>query len=221
VLRGAVISSIVTLISDKKLTSVIYFIDVNDYCTWKVEPIKDNNRKKQLDKARNEWRRKHRILNGKVILWPDKAPEHVNARASKTYNWFWKKILLDSNQQDIPAIIANIKDQIKSENDPKKIQTYRTMIGMAEDMYKLKNLDEIMDYDKDLLFDKSPVYNSEQGVIYKDGKIFTTDYTEDETEIIVRDIEGVVVNRLCSGNGNGAKNKNYDRNNIYKDWKYI
>ena len=186
-------------------------------------PKKKNNnisRKKELDRQRNEWRKKHRILNGKIILWPDKPPEHVNARASKTYNWFWREILLKLNQHDIPAVIANIKGQINSETSSDKIRVYRTMIGMAEDAYQLKNLEDIMDYDQELQFSKKPVYNSEQGIIYKDGKIFTTDYSEDETEIIVRDIEGVIIDRLSSGNnGQDLSYKNI-RNNTYKNWIY-
>jgi len=168
---------------------------------------------------RNEWRKKHRILNGKVILWPEKPPEHINARASKTYNWFWKKILLELNQQDIPAVISNIKDQIYTENDPKKIQIYRTMIGMAEDAYKLKNLEEIMDFDTEINYENKPVYNSEQGIVYFNGKIFTTDYTEDETEIIIRDMEGIIVDRLSLDNG--KKIVKQTRNKAYKNWNYM
>jgi hypothetical protein len=168
---------------------------------------------------RTEWRKKHRILNGKIILWPDKPPEHISARASKTYNWFWKKILLESNQQDIPAIIANIKHQINAETDHKKIQTYRTMISMAEDAYKLKNLEDIMDFDTEIQFEKKPIYNAELGIVYKDGKIFTTDYTEEENEILVRDIEGTIVDRLSSGNGKEEAPSTI-RNNTYKNWNY-
>ena len=76
--------------------------------------VKNNERKKELDRKRNEWRKTHRTLDGKVILFPDKKPEHVNARGSKVYNWFWKNILLPINQQEIPAIISTIKNQIKS-----------------------------------------------------------------------------------------------------------
>jgi hypothetical protein len=183
---------------------------------YRIKKVK--NRKKELDKIRNEWRKSHRILNGKIILWPDKPPEHVNARASKTYNWFWKNILLESNQHDIPAIIANIRGQISAETDPKKIRQYRTMIGMAEDAYQLKNLDDIMDFDSELGYEKKPVYNSESGIIYKDGKIFTTDYAEDENEILVRDIEGIVIDRLSSGNGKKFDKKT--RNDAYKNWNY-
>ena len=179
-----------------------------------------NGKKKELDRKRNEWRKNHRILNGKVIIWPDKPPEHVNARASKDYNWFWKKVLLESSQHDIPAIISNIKNQISSEEDPNKIKIYRTMIGMAEDAYKLKDLEEIMDYDKELMYENKPVYNSEQGLIYKDGKIYTADYTEQEDEILVRTIEGAIVERLSSGNGHKTLSKN-DRNSIYKNWNYM
>lgn len=169
---------------------------------------------------RNEWRKKHRILNGKIILWPDKPPEHISARASKTYNWFWKKILLDSNQRDIPAVIAHLKEQINAELDPKKIKTYRTMIGMAEDAYQLKNLEDIMDFDTELLYEKKPVYNSETGVIYKDGNIFTTDYNEEESEIILRDVEGVIIDRLSAGNGKQNNSPQKIRNNTYKNWDY-
>jgi hypothetical protein len=180
----------------------------------------NGKRKKELDRIRNEWRKKHRILNGKIILWPDKPPEHINARASKTYNWFWKKILLNLNQHDIPAIISNIKDQIKAENDSRKIRKYRTMIGMAEDAYKLKNLEEILEYDTELLYEDKPIFNSEQGIVYRNGKIYTTDYAEDETEILVRDIEGVVIDRLSSGNGSKEKSISNARIEAYKDWSY-
>ena len=95
---------------------------------------------------------------------------------------------------------------------------YRTMIAMAEDAYQLKNLDDIMDFDTEIMYENKPVYNSETGIIYKDGKIFTTDYTEDETEILVRDIEGVIVSRLSSGNG--KKDVRTVRNNTYKNWNY-
>ena len=179
---------------------------------------RDKKRKKELDKLRNEWRKKHRILNGKVILWPNKPPEHINARASKTYNWFWKNILLDLNQHDIPAVISNIKEQIKSEDEPEKIRMYRTMIGMAEDAYKLKNLDDILDYDSELMYENKPVYNSKQGIVYRNGKMFTTDYSEEETEILVRDIEGVIVDRLSSGNG--KKSVSDTRTDAYKNWDY-
>ncbi|UCD14090.1 MAG: acetyltransferase [Thermoplasmatales archaeon] len=156
------------------------------------------SRKKQLDKQRTEWRRKHRTLNGKIIIYPEKSPEHINARATKLYNWFWKKILLEIGLQEIPAIISGIKNQIKTEQDTKKIQVYRTMIGMAEDAYSLKRLEDIKDYDMELELGKDPVYDSGEGIIYKDGQIFTTDYNEDEGKILLRDIEGIIVNMLFS-----------------------
>ena len=156
-----------------------------------------SDRKKELDRQRTEWRKKHRTLNGKVILYPDKPPEHINARGNKVYNWFWKKILLDNETQEIPAIISNIQTQIKAEKDPKKIRMYRTMIGMAEDAYALKKLDEIKDFDSDLHLGK-PAYNSESGIVYKGGDIFTTDYNEEETSILLRDVEGVILDSLSS-----------------------
>jgi hypothetical protein len=93
------------------------------------------------------------------------------------------------------------------------------MIGMAEDAYKLKNLEEIMDFDTEIKYENKPVYNSELGLVYRNGKIFTTDYTEDETEILVRDIEGIILDRLSSGNGKESIQK--IRNNTYKDWNYM
>ena len=128
--------------------------------------------------------------------------------------------MLNLNQQDIPAIISNIKNQINNESDPKRIRVFRTMIGMAEDAYQLKTLEEIMDFDTEILYEKKPIYSSEQGIINKDGKIFTTDYSEDETEIIVRDIEGILADRLSSG-GNGSKNIEKTRITNYKNWNYL
>jgi hypothetical protein len=50
-----------------------------------------SSRKKELDLQRTEWRKTHRTLNGRIILYPDKPPEHINARGSKVYSWFWGK----------------------------------------------------------------------------------------------------------------------------------
>ena len=195
----------------------LYIDGCNSYCRM----TKLNNRKKELDKQRTEWRKKHRTLNGRIILYPEKPPEHINARGSKVYNWFWKRILLETNPQEIPAIISAVKGQIKRESDNKKIQVFRTMIGMAEDAYQLKRLEDIKDYDSELMLGKKPVYNSEQGVIYKGGEIYTTDYTEDEDEIIVRDIEGIIVDALSSEDRQGNVKLKTMRNNTYKNWNYM
>jgi hypothetical protein len=195
----------------------LYIDGCNSYCRM----TKLNNRKKELDKQRTEWRKKHRTLNGRIILYPEKPPEHINARGSKVYNWFWKRILLETNPQEIPAIISAVKGQIKRESDKKKIQVFRTMIGMAEDAYQLKRLQDIKDYDSELMLGKKPVYNSEQGVIYKGGEIYTTDYTEDEDEIIVRDIEGIIVDVLSSEDRRGNVKLKTMRNNTYKNWNYM
>lgn len=176
------------------------------------------NRKKYLDKQRTEWRKSHRTLNGRIIIYPDKPPEHINARASKLYNWFWKNILLEIKPQEIPAIISGIKGRIKSENDIKKFQLYRTMIGMAEDAYQLKTLEDIKDYDRELQLGTKLIYNSGEGVIFRCGNIYTTDYNEDESKIILRDIEGIIVDALFSED---KKQKEIVRNNIYKKWNYF
>ena len=168
---------------------------------------KISDKKREFDRRRNEWRKKHRSLDGKIILFPNKPPEHINARGSKTYNWFWKKILLVVNLQDIPAIITNIKDQISNEKDKRKIQTFRTMIGMAEDAYKFKQLDGIKEFDTELQLGETPAYNSNLGIIYKNGYIYTADYNEDESKLILRDIEGVILDLQHSDNGGKQKTK--------------
>ena len=182
---------------------------------------KQNNRKKELDSQRTEWRKTHRTLNGRIILYPDKPPEQINARGSKLYNWFWGKILRETKPQEIPAIISGLQDAIHAEKDPRKIQVLRTMIGMADDAYQFKQLEDIKDFDTELHFEHKPVYNSEAGVIYREGTIYTTDYNEDESEILIRDIEGIIIDVLSSE----EKEKNLPastvRNNTYKNWKYM
>jgi hypothetical protein len=168
---------------------------------------KISDKKREFDRKRNEWRKKHRSLDGKIILFPNKPPEHINARGSKTYNWFWKKILLVVNLQDIPAIITNIKDQISNEKDKRKIQTFRTMIGMAEDAYKFKQLDGIKEFDTELQLGETPAYDSNLGIIYKNGDIYTTDYNEDESKLILRDMEGVILDLQYSDYGGKQKTK--------------
>ncbi|MEM0492769.1 MAG: acetyltransferase [Candidatus Thermoplasmatota archaeon] len=163
-----------------------------------MKKSKVNTRKQQLDHERTTWRHKHRTLGGRVILYPERPPEHINARANKIYNWFWNKILLEINIQEIPAIISTLQDQINNHLPPEKIRMYRTMIGMAEDAYQLKRLDDIKDYEPELMMSRTPSYDSEEGVIYRDGNLYTTDYNEDESAIIIRDIEGVIKDILSS-----------------------
>ncbi|MBN1281176.1 MAG: acetyltransferase [Candidatus Thermoplasmatota archaeon] len=181
----------------------------------------DSSRKKQLDAQRTEWRKTHRTLNGRIILYPDKPAEHINARGSKVYNWFWGKILHTTEPQEIPAIISGLQDMIKAEKDPGKIRVLRTMIGMADDAYQFKMLEGIKEIDSELQLENKPVYNAEDGVIYRDGNIFTTDFNEDESAILIRDIEGILLDVLSSEEAPVASQNKPVRNGAYKDWSYM
>jgi hypothetical protein len=181
---------------------------------------KPSLRKKELDQQRTSWRKSHRTLNGRIILYPDKPPEHINARGSKVYNWFWGKILQVTEPQEIPAIISGLQDAIKAEKDPRKIQVLRTMIGMADDAYQFKALEDIKDTDTELQIESKPVFNSEDGVIYRNGNIYTTDYNEDESEILMRDIEGIIIDVLSSEDKEKNLPVSVVRNNTYKNWNY-
>ena len=97
---------------------------------------------------------------------------------------------------------------------------FRTMIGMAEDAYKLKKLDDILDYDPEIMMEKKPVYNVEDGVIHKGGKLYTTDYNEDESGILVRDIEGMLLDILSSESIEKSSHKD-ERIEMYKHWDYM
>jgi len=179
-----------------------------------------SKRKRELDAQRTEWRKTHRTLNGRIILYPDKPPEHINARGSKLYNWFWGKILRETKPQEIPAIISGLQDAIHAEHDPRKIQILRTMIGMAEDAYQFKQLEDIKDFDTELQLEQKPVFNTEDGVIYRKGNIYTTDYNEDESEILIRDIEGIIIDVLSSEDKEKKLPVSAVRNNTYKNWNY-
>jgi len=144
----------------------------------------------------------------------------VNARASKTYNWFWKKVLLPTKTEEIPAIISNIRDQIKNVEDKRKTRVFRTMIGMAEDAYKMKKMDSILEVDTELLLGENAVYNSEHGLIFKKGKYFTTDFSEDETKIFLRDKEGTIIDIQYNGRKYPSEENKKDRKNLYKNWDY-
>jgi hypothetical protein len=181
---------------------------------------RQNTRKKELDSIRTQWRKSHRTLNGRIILYPDKPPEHINARGSKVYNWFWGKILRETKPQEIPAIISGLQDAIHAEKDPRKIQVLRTMIGMAEDAYQFKQLEDIKDFDTELQLEHKPVFNAEDGVIYRNGNIYTTDYNEDESGILIRDIEGIIIDVLSSEDKEKDLSVSTIRNNTYKNWKY-
>ncbi|OYT28418.1 acetyltransferase [Thermoplasmatales archaeon ex4572_165] len=153
----------------------------------------DLSKKKEHDRKRTEWRKTHRALNGKIILYPEKPPEHINARGNKIFNWFWKNILLPTNMHDIPAIISSIKQQIRNEKDKHKIKKLRTMIAMADDAYQLKQIENIETYDGELQLTSSGPYNTGKGIIYQSGGYITTDFSEDEDKIIMRDMDGVII----------------------------
>jgi len=115
-------------------------------------------------------------------------------------------MLLENELQDIPGIISTLKDHLKNEDDSTRIRMFRTMIGMAEDAYQLKRLEGIREYDAELLLGTDPVFNSEDGVVYRNGKLITMDYNEDESSILVRDVEGLLIDMLQS-NGSSDTSK--------------
>lgn len=183
--------------------------------------VKTSERKKELDRKRTEWRKTHRSLDGKVILYPKKPPEHINARGNKTYNWFWKKILLPINMHDIPALISMMKQRINREDDKRKIRKFRTMIGMANDAYQLKQLEDISEYDAELQMGTDAALNNTKGLLYQGGKMYSTELNEDEDTIIVRDMEGIIVDIQYSSNNGGKQTKEQPSNvTTYKDWDY-
>lgn len=180
------------------------------------------NRKKELDRKRTEWRKIHRSLNGKIIIYPDKPPEHINARGNKVYNWFWKKILLAVDMHEIPPIISAIKQRLSHENDGRKIRKFRTMIGMADDAYQLKKLENIKDSDTELQLGDDTTYNADQGIIYQNGNMYSTEFSEDEDKIFVRDVEGIIVDIQYANNGekeSSLSELNQDSSS-YENWDY-
>lgn len=181
--------------------------------------VASKSRKRELDRKRTEWRRQHRTLNGRVILYPDHPPEHVNARGSKVYSWFWREVLLGLSASEIPAVVSTLQDCIKAARGPQEIQRYRTLIGMAEDCYQLKQLEEIDRFDPDLQLNPSVSYDSEEGVVHRDGSAMTMDYDAEESAILVRDIEGILRDVLSSEESVQRFPRN-GRFSHYRDWKY-
>jgi hypothetical protein len=175
--------------------------------------------KRELDRKRTEWRKKHRTLNGRIILYPERPPEHVNARGSKVYSWFWREILLTLHAADIPAVISTLQDCIKAAHSPQEIQRYRTMIGMAEDCYQLKQLEEIDRFDPELQVNPTLQYDSEEGVVHRDGSVTTLDYNQEETAILLRDMEGILRDVLSSDEPD-VRFARSPRFSHYLDWDY-
>jgi len=118
-------------------------------------------------------------------------------------------------------IASALKNDIKNEADKSRIRFYRTMIGMAEDAYQFKQLENIIEYDTELQIDSNPIFNSDSGIIYRNGKMFTTDYNHDETSILIRDIEGILLDVLNSDEHSYEDGVKKIRNNTYKNWDYL
>ncbi len=94
------------------------------------------------------------------------------------------------------------------------------MIGMAEDAYKMKQLDSILETDKELQLGEKAIYNSEKGLIFRNGEYYTTDFSEDETKILLRDSEGTIIDVQYNGRKEGSENDQEYRKEIYKKWDY-
>lgn len=180
--------------------------------------MKRSPRKQELDRTRTLWRKQHRTLGGRVILYPDHPPEHINARGSKVYGWFWREVLR-LHTPDIPALVSILQDCISATKDPQAIQRYRTMIGMAEDCYQLKQLEDIDRYDPELQLSPTRSYDTEEGVIHHDGSSMTTDYDEEESAILIRDIEGILRDVLSSEDS-APRLARQSRFSHYKNWEY-
>jgi hypothetical protein len=73
------------------------------------------------------------------------------------------------------------------------------------------------EYDTEIQFGEKPIYDSDLGIVYKDGEIHTIDYNEDESKIILRDIEGVIVDQQYSDKTNGKEKKIKQKNILYID----
>jgi hypothetical protein len=175
-------------------------------------------RKQELDRKRTQWRLKHRTLIGRVILHPEQPPEHVNARASKAYSWFWRE-MLRLHLSDIPALVSILQDCIKTTKSPQMIQRFRTMIGMAQDCYQLKQLEDIDRFDPEIQLSPVRSYDSEEGVVHQDGSSVTTDYNEEESAILLRDLEGVLRD-VFSSEDSEPRLKRLSRYARYQDWQY-
>jgi hypothetical protein len=128
---------------------------------------------------------------------------------------------MTSKPQNIPAIISALKKDIKNESEKTKIRVFRTMIGMAEDAYQFKQLEDIKDVDTELQIEHVPTYNSNNGIIYRNGKLFTSDFNEDETSILIRDIEGIIIDALSLEDHENNVDIKDNRNNVYKNWNYL
>ena len=94
------------------------------------------------------------------------------------------------------------------------------MIGMAEDAYKMKQLDNIIDIDKELQLGEKALYNSEYGLIFINGKYYTTDFSEDETKILLRNSEGAIIDIQYNGRKEDLELDEKKRKEIYKNWEY-
>jgi hypothetical protein len=94
------------------------------------------------------------------------------------------------------------------------------MIGMAEDAYKMKQLDSILEIDTELQLGEKVVYNSENGLIFRNGEYYTTDFSEDETKILLRDSEGTIIDIQYNGRKDLSEDRYNNRKDIYKNWDY-
>jgi hypothetical protein len=123
---------------------------------------------------------------------------------------------------EIPPIISAIKQRLSHENDGRKIRKFRTMIGMADDAYQLKKLENIKDSDTELQLGDDTTYNADQGIIYQNGNMYSTEFSEDEDKIFVRDVEGIIVDIQYANNGekeSSLSELNQDSSS-YENWDY-
>jgi hypothetical protein len=87
------------------------------------------------------------------------------------------------------------------------------MIAMADDAYQLKQIENIDTYDGELMLSPTGPYNTNQGIIYQKGGYITTDFSDDEDKIIIRDMDGVIID-IIYGNESEESEENVGRENI-------
>ena len=65
------------------------------------------------------------------------------------------------------------------------------------------------------------IYDADQGRIYQDGNIYTAEFSEEEDKILIRDVEGIIVDIQYGNNGGEKPSDTSEKKSSYKNWDYL
>jgi len=119
------------------------------------------------------------------FIFRGKKFQHRSARGS-TLRYKLDELCADFTIEELKVLLKNYDERAKNEEDEQQVREFRTCCKIIRDWIKIKKVAN--GYYTDAFWDTG------KGALIGE-KIFTVELSEDEKEIVIRDEEGIIVDR--------------------------